>query len=88
MSEPERGGDLKVVQFPLGSLADIPARAEELATNIRAGKYGKPTAAVCVLLGEDGAPTIFGWGSDADPTRAIGILTIAANWLASREAGR
>lgn len=70
-----------------GNLSDIPALIEATANRLRSGEFGNITAGACVLLDETGRPTVFGWGA-ADSVRGVGILTIGANWLASRLAIR
>lgn len=57
--------DLKVVDFPINNLADIPARLRDLANDIEQEKYG--SAQVCaVALESDTHFEVFGFGADGN----------------------
>jgi hypothetical protein len=77
-----------VHQVEFGNLADIPKLMETVAAELRAGEYGEVRSGVCVLLGKDGTPHVFGWGADADDVHAIGLLTLGAAWVGKSEVVR
>jgi hypothetical protein len=53
--------------------SDIPAMLRQAADTIEAGEVR--TAAVCVMLTEDGQPDIYGWGK-IDSPQAIYMLQL------------
>lgn len=67
---------LKVVQFPLGDLVDIPARLRDLADAIEEGNFGSPVTCI-VVLDTDRLFEVFGLGCEADGTVAHYLLTCA-----------
>ena len=77
-----------VHEVDFGNLADIPQKMENMAAELRAGDHGKVCIAVCVILGEGGAPIVCGWGQGADELRTIGLLQLGASWLAQYEVKR
>lgn len=65
---------LNVVDFPLTSLADIPAKLRDLADKIESGEHGEPSAAIVVLAGDE--LEVFGYG-EATGTVAHYLLCCA-----------
>lgn len=60
------------------NMRDIPAMAEKLATDIRAGVHGELRNVVAVLEKADGGVEIFGWG-DAGLLETLGLFQIASD---------
>lgn len=77
--------EIREVNF--SSVADIPGMMERMAADIRSGEH-QFRFGVAVFLDEDGAPTVCGWGADADDVSAIGALQIGINWLAANKVRR
>jgi hypothetical protein len=74
----------EVVDDPTDALPDIPALMEGVAADIRRGDLSAHSA-VCVVLAESGAVTVFGWGSP-DDVHSIGVLQLGAVWLSNQKA--
>lgn len=68
--------DLKVVNFPAGSLANIPETLRKLADAIEEGNFGIAQACV-VVLEADLQFEVFGLGCEADGTEAHYLLACA-----------
>ena len=74
------GPDLKVLDFPNNSLADIPQKLRDIADAIEEGHFG--TAQVCLLVLEtDAVFEVFGLGTEADGNRAHYLLSCAQRKL-------
>jgi hypothetical protein len=77
---------LKVVDFSGANFSDVQASVEQFAKDLRLGEYGNIKIGGAVLLAEDGTVSVFGWGSDADPLRLMGVLMGGIQWLSEKVA--
>lgn len=60
---------------------DIPGTLRTIAGDVDGGKYGEPTQAVVVLMGNGGGPVIFGLGKDNEVTSTLFALDVAKYYL-------
>lgn len=71
---------LKVVEFPINSLADVPQKLRDLADAIEGRSFGEWKECVIVLNCDVGLE-VFGLGADADGTVAHYLLACAQRKL-------
>jgi hypothetical protein len=76
MADDDKGP--RVVELPRRPLSDVPGHLRKLADDIERGEYGDVRAAIVVIEQDGDGGTVsaesFGFGSDADPVRAAGLL--------------
>lgn len=64
---------MKLLEFPLVPLTDIPARLRLLAEQIEDGEFGN-VQNIAIVIESDEAPRVLSIGADPDETRAMGLL--------------
>ena len=65
---------MRLLEFPLVPLTDIPGRLRLLAEQIEDGEFGDvPNIVVAIEIAED-EPRVMAIGEEPDNTRAIGLL--------------
>jgi hypothetical protein len=69
---------VKLLEFPVVPLTDIPARLRLLAEQIEDGEFGD-VASINVAVEADGVVTPLGFGESWDESRAMGLFMRAAN---------
>lgn len=55
---------MKIVEFPISTLADVPAKLRQLADDIEANRYGPVGSCGVAILGD--TFEMFGFGQDSD----------------------
>jgi len=78
---------LKVIDFPVNSLADLPQKLRDIADAIEEGQFGE--AKECIIVLNAASLEVFGIGAEADGTVAHYLLCCAQrkleNALVNRE---
>ena len=64
---------VRLVEFPVVPLTDIPARLRLLAEQIEDGEFGEVANVGVVVEGAE-EPRVMALGADGDETRAMGLL--------------